>query len=55
MLRRLRFEDMRINDVTLFTLIKAKAPMIFIIGTFLICVMKVYFYLVIVQPYFFYQ
>lgn len=29
--------------------------MIFIIGTFLICVMKVYLYLIVVQPYFFDQ
>ena len=34
--------DMRVNDITLFTLIKAKAPMMKIIGAFLICKMKVH-------------
>lgn len=38
---------MSIKDESLFAFIKAKAPTIFIIGTFLIYEVKVYFYFII--------
>ena len=48
MLRWFRLENVSIYDITLFSIIKAKAPTIVIVGTFLVYEVKVDFYFIII-------
>ena len=53
MIRWFRLENVSIYDITLFSIIKAKVPTIVIVGTFLVYEVKVDFYFIIIQAYFF--